>query len=85
MKYAPDESGNFDGQSGYGYISFEKFVDAVTDLKEGKLTLNDLDNRPLPTLKNTIATGAILEAGRRSLDEGRPIAIVEESETWVLR
>jgi D-galacturonate reductase len=85
MKYAPDESGNFAGQSGYGYISFEKFVDAVTNLKDGKLTLDDLDNRPLPTLKNTIATGAILEAGRRSLNEGRSIDIVEENGTWTLR
>jgi D-galacturonate reductase len=85
MKYAPDEAGNFAGQSGYGYISFEKFVDAVTNLKDGKLTLDDLDNRPLPTLKNTIATGAILEAGRRSLNEGRSINIVEENGTWTLR
>ena len=76
MKYAPDESGNFAGQSGYGYVSFEKFIDAVTDLKEGKVTLEQLDSRPLPTLKNTLATGAILEAGRRSLDEKRSIEIV---------
>jgi D-galacturonate reductase len=85
MKYAPDESGNFAGQSGYGYISFEKFVDAVTDLKDGKVTLDDLDRRPLPTLNNTIATGAILEAGRRSLDEQRPIDIVEENGSWALK
>lgn len=29
MKYAPAEDGSFDGQRGYGYISFEKFIDAV--------------------------------------------------------
>lgn len=85
MKYAPDEEGNFAGQTGYGYISFEKFVDAVTALKEGKVTLDDLDKRGLPTLKNTIATGAILEAGRRSLDENRPIDIVEENGVWSLK
>jgi D-galacturonate reductase len=86
MKYAPDESGNFAGQSGYGYVSFEKFVDAVTDLKEGRVTLDELDKRPLPTLKNTIATGAILEAGRRSIDEKRPIEIVVDSKgVWDLR
>lgn len=85
MKYAPDEEGNFNGQTGYGYISFEKFVDAVTALKEGRVTLDDLDKRGLPTLKNTIATGAILEAGRRSLDEKRPIDIVEENGVWSLK
>jgi D-galacturonate reductase len=78
MKYAPDEEGNFAGQLGYGYISFEKFI-------EGKLTLEQLDARPLPTLKNTIATTAILEAGRRSLDENRPIEIVEENGVWSLK
>jgi D-galacturonate reductase len=85
MKYAPDEEGNFAGQTGYGYISFEKFIDAVTGLNEGKLTLEQLDARPLPTLKNTIATTAILEAGRRSLDENRPIEIVEENGVWSLK
>lgn len=84
MKYAPDEKGNFAGQSGYGYISFEKFVDAIDELKAGEATLDDLDARGLPTLKNTLATGAILEAGRRSLDEGRPIEIVEKDGVWSL-
>lgn len=85
MKYAPDEAGNFAGQGGYGYVSFEKFVDAVTDLKDGKVTLDVLDKRGLPTLKNTIATGAILEAGRRSIDEKRPIEVVEENGEWSLK
>ncbi|KAL9620766.1 MAG: hypothetical protein Q9160_004779 [Pyrenula sp. 1 TL-2023] len=70
MSYAPSESGDFGGQTGYGYISFEKFVDAVTALKEGKVTLDELDRRGLPTLGNTVNTAAILEGGRRSLDEG---------------
>jgi D-galacturonate reductase len=86
MKYAPDEEGNFAGQGGYGYISFEKFVDAIQALKEGRATLDDLDRRGLPTLRNTIATGAILEAGRRSLDEGRSVEIFEGGEgEWSLR
>lgn len=85
MKYAPDEEGNFAGQSGYGYISFEKFVDAVAALKDGRVTLDDLDKRGLPTLKNTIATGAIMEAGRVSLDERRPVDIVEENGKWSLK
>ncbi|KAG9522113.1 D-galacturonic acid reductase-like protein, partial [Aureobasidium melanogenum] len=85
MKYAPDESGDFAGQGGYGYVSFEKFVDAITALKDGKVSLDDLDKRGLPTLKNTIATGAILEAGRRSLDENRAIQIVEKDGQWELK
>lgn len=85
MKYAPDEEGNFAGQTGYGYISFEKFVDAVNQLNAGKVSLEQLDSRPIPTLKNTIATTAILEAGRRSLDEGRPVEIVEKEGVWELK
>ncbi|THW92446.1 NAD(P)-binding protein [Aureobasidium pullulans] len=85
MKYAPDESGDFAGQGGYGYVSFEKFVDAIAALKDGKASLDDLDKRGLPTLKNTIATGAILEAGRRSLDENRSIQIVEKDGQWELK
>ncbi|KFY89294.1 hypothetical protein V500_05803 [Pseudogymnoascus sp. VKM F-4518 (FW-2643)] len=84
MRYAPDEEGNFAGQTGYGYISFEKFVDGIQALKEGRATLEDLDNRGLPTLKNTIATTAILEAGRRSIDEGREIKIEETDGIWRL-
>jgi D-galacturonate reductase len=79
MRYGPDEEGNFGGQTGYGYISFEKFIDACAAINEKRLTLADLDKRPLPTLRNTIATTAILEAGRRSLDERKTI-IIDESD-----
>ncbi|PYH33507.1 Gfo/Idh/MocA family protein [Aspergillus neoniger CBS 115656] len=85
MKYAPDEEGNFGGQTGYGYISFEKFIDAVTAVNEGRLTLDQLDARPIPTLKNTIATTAILHAGRISLDEKRSVEIVTEEGKWELK
>ncbi|EFZ04428.1 hypothetical protein MHUMG1_07830 [Metarhizium humberi] len=84
MRYAPDEDGNFNGQTGYGYISLEKFVDGCTAVNEGRLKPEDLDSKGLPTLGNTIATTAILEAGRRSIDEGREIAIVVEGNTWKL-
>lgn len=84
MRYAPDEEGNFGGQTGYGYISFEKFIDAITALNEGRVTLDGLDARPLPTLKNTVATTAILHAGRVSLDEKRPVDIKEEGGKWVV-
>jgi len=42
MKYTPDEEGNFNDQIGYGYISFEKSVNAVTALKEGEVTFDEL-------------------------------------------
>lgn len=75
MRYAPDEEGNFGGQTGYGYISFEKFVDACNLLNQKKVTLAELDKRGLPTLRNTVVTGAILHAGRVSLDEKRTVEI----------
>ncbi|CZS90751.1 probable NAD binding Rossmann fold oxidoreductase [Rhynchosporium agropyri] len=85
MRYAPDEEGNFAGQAGYGYVSFEKFVDGcVLVNREGAAALDKLDGRGLPTLRNTVATTAILEAGRRSLDEGREVGIVEENGVWSL-
>lgn len=84
MRYAPDEEGNFAGQTGYGYISFEKFIDGIAAYKEGRATLEQLDKRGLPTLGNTIATTAILEAGRRAIDENREVEIVEENGTWKL-
>ncbi|KAK2757119.1 hypothetical protein FQN54_005089 [Arachnomyces sp. PD_36] len=85
MRYAPDEEGNFGGQTGYGYVSFEKFIDAVTAVNEGRATLDQLDQRGLPTLKNTIATTAILHAGRVSLDEKRTVEIVREGDAWALK
>lgn len=84
MKYAPDEEGNFNGQTGYGYISFEKFVDACNKLNAGTVTLEELDARPLPTLKNTIATTAILHAGRIAIDENREVRIESKDGVWKL-
>ncbi|ETI28333.1 hypothetical protein G647_00782 [Cladophialophora carrionii CBS 160.54] len=80
MRYAPDEEGNFNGQSGYGYVSFEKFIDGVTAVNDGRLTVEQLDKRGLPTLRNTILTTAILEAGRRSLDEGNRLVEIAVGE-----
>lgn len=84
MKYAPDEDGNFAGQSGYGYVSMEKFVDGCRAVNAGTLTPRDLDNKGLPTLRNTIATTAILEAGRRSIDENREVRIELKDGQWRL-
>ena len=85
MKYAPDEEGHFNGQGGYGYVSFEKFIDAVANLNEGKVTLDELDKRGLPTLANPAMTTAILQARRRSLDEGRGVDVVKEEGVLALR
>ncbi|KAJ4306485.1 hypothetical protein N0V88_001288 [Collariella sp. IMI 366227] len=84
MRYAPDEDGNFNGQSGYGYVSFEKFVDGCRAVNAGDLKPADLDAKGLPTLRNTIATTAILEAGRRSIDENREVRIECEDGAWKL-
>lgn len=84
MRYAPDEDGNFNGQSGYGYVSMEKFVDGCRSVNSGELKPADLDAKGLPTLRNTIATTAILEAGRRSLDENREILIKQIDGVWSL-
>ncbi|KAI5812485.1 hypothetical protein BZA77DRAFT_324033 [Pyronema omphalodes] len=84
MRYAPDEDGNFGGQTGYGYVSFEKFVDACNRINAGQATPEDFDKRGLPTLLNTAVTTAILEAGKRSLDEKRTVEIIEEEGRFVL-
>ncbi|KAB8300411.1 hypothetical protein EYC80_000587 [Monilinia laxa] len=85
MRYAPDEEGNFAGQTGYGYISFEKFVDGCRLVnRDGVSAVKVLDDRGLPTLGNTVGTTAILEAGRRALDEDREVEIKVEDGVWSL-
>ncbi|PQE06739.1 hypothetical protein CJF30_00008648 [Rutstroemia sp. NJR-2017a BBW] len=85
MRYAPDEEGNFAGQTGYGYVSFEKFVDGCRLVnKVGKEGIAELDKRGLPTLGNTVGTTAILEAGRRAIDENREVEIKVEDGVWKL-
>ncbi len=56
-------------------------MDAIAALKEGRVTLDDLDKLGLPTLKNTVATQAILHAGRISLDLNRSVSIQESNGT----
>ncbi|KAF4623022.1 hypothetical protein D9613_001951 [Agrocybe pediades] len=84
MKYSPSESGHFDGQRGYGYISIEKFIDAVRSVNAGLTQPEDYDKHGLPTIRNTVLTTAILNAGRISLDEKRPVGIKKDGEQWVL-
>ena len=62
-------AGRFAGQGCYGYLSFSRFVEAVTEIARGAATPRDFD-ASLATLRKTVASTAILEAGRRSLDAG---------------
>ena len=78
MKYTPTD-GLFSGQTGYGYKSFEAFIDAVQAIQAGGATPEDFDGQ-LATIHTTYCTTAILEAGRLSLDNeklrGMPMNIV---------
>ncbi len=70
----------FSGQNGYGYISFEKFIDACQQVNAGDKRPDEFD-RSLPTINATICSTAILEAGRRSLDSnGRPFDILYDDD-----
>ena len=84
MKYSPSETGQFDGQRGYGYISIEKFVDAARCVNAGTTKPSEFDEQGLPTITNTVLTTAILNAGRISLDEKRPVGIANVDGKWVL-
>jgi D-galacturonate reductase len=76
MKYEPDAQGRFAGQSGYGYRSIEDFVEAARAIREGKSEPADYRDR-LATVQDTVWVTAILEAGRRSLDEGGSVIELE--------
>lgn len=69
MKYTPGASGRFAGQTGYGYRSIEAFVDAALAVRAGQRSVESYSEE-LATIGDTLAVTAILEAGRRSLDDG---------------
>ena len=80
IRNVPDSKGRYCGQSGYGYVSFERFVRAAADINAGKATAVDFDD-DLPTGRVTEAVTAILEAGRTSLDnEGCKVHLVYNNE-----
>jgi len=85
MKYTPSETGHFDGQRGYGYISIEKFIDAARSVNAGTSQPSNYDEHGLPTIANTVLTTAILHAGRISLDEKRPVGIEFSEDKWSLK
>jgi D-galacturonate reductase len=84
MKYTPSSTGHFDGQTGYGYISIEKFIDAAREVNAKQSQVQDFDRYGLPTIANTVLTTAILNAGRISLDEKRAVEIRQEGNLWKL-
>ena len=71
MKYTPRD-GRFRGQQGYGYRSIETFVLSADKLVQEPAKLA-VFNKILPTIENTLNVTKILEAGRKSLDEGKVI------------
>jgi D-galacturonate reductase len=84
MKYTPSSTGHFDGQTGYGYISIETFIDAAREVNAKAAQVKDYDRYGLPTIANTVLTTAILNAGRISLDEKRPVEIKQDGNNWKL-
>ncbi len=72
MKYTPDADGYFSGQTGYGYKSLEAFVDAAASINAKQSKPADFRGS-LATVEDTIPVTAILEAGRRSLDDGQRV------------
>jgi len=80
MKYTKDNQGRFAGQLGYGYRSIEAFIDSVNKIRSGKATAEDFHDE-LATLRTTATCTAILEAGKRSLDNnGKAFLIKYDAE-----
>jgi D-galacturonate reductase len=77
MSYAA-VNGRFAGRTSYGYRSLEAFVDAVGAIRAGEATAASFDGS-LATAAVTRPVTAILEAGRRSLDQRAPVSIEYDS------
>jgi len=74
-----DSKGRYVGQNCYGYVSFQRFVEAATAIRNGMAKPCDFDD-DLPTGNATLVATAVLEAGRRSLDEDRSIKICYDAD-----
>jgi len=80
MKYTPT-NGMFSGQGSYGVRSFENFIDACREINAGKMTPMDYNDGSLATVHTTMQGTAILEAGRKSLDnDSRPFDILYDGD-----
>ena len=79
MKYTPDADGIFAGQGGYGYRSIEDFVEAAAAIRAGEATVQSFEGK-LATVQETSLVTAVLEAGRRSLDDGGRVCQIDYSQ-----
>jgi len=84
IRNKPDSKGRFVGQNCYGYLSFQRFVEAASVIRSGKAAPADFDD-DLPTGAATLPVTAILEAGRVSLDEKRVVKICYDDKGIVER
>ncbi|GAQ82624.1 hypothetical protein KFL_001180030 [Klebsormidium nitens] len=87
MKYTPSPSGHFAGQLGYGYRSIAEFLERAAAINAGTRSVADCAAEGvLATLDGTARVTAVLEAGRRSLDQGgQPVTIVYDQRGWPIR
>ncbi|TPX37816.1 hypothetical protein SeMB42_g06746 [Synchytrium endobioticum] len=69
MRYTPDGQGRYAGQGTYGHKSIECWADACIEIKNGRKQPQDFVG-VLATIQETVMVTAVLEAGRRSLDDG---------------
>ncbi|KAI9339217.1 hypothetical protein DFJ73DRAFT_628353 [Zopfochytrium polystomum] len=76
IRYQPDPSGKYVGQYTYGHRSLEAWIDAVQAIKAGKATPSDYVGS-LATAKETEVITKILEAGRKSLDQGGTLVKID--------
>jgi D-galacturonate reductase len=76
ISFCLDHRGHFAGQQGYGYVSIETFVQNVIGISEGGITLTQAEE-DLASIRTTVGVTAILDAGRKSInDGGKPYRIV---------
>ncbi|KAJ3106813.1 hypothetical protein HDU97_005520 [Phlyctochytrium planicorne] len=69
LRYQPDALGRYAGQSTYGHVSIETFLDAASAVNRGERKPEAFVGM-IPTVKETLVVTAILEAGRKSLNAG---------------
>jgi len=81
MKYTPSLTGHFSGQLGYGYRCIEEIILAATQLSNEVSPDGSQFDELLPTIRNTLLSAAILQAGRYSLDNnGARVRIIYEKD-----
>lgn len=69
LRYTPDSHGRYAGQYAYGHKSIELWAQACLDIKSGKSKPSDYESS-LATIAETSVVTALLEAGRKSLENG---------------